>query len=342
MNYSLNEEVFEGFFQRIRDLIIPSESNNYKSRFLQSKTLLYCVVFLLILKIVFTLLSVNIAPNVFFADITKNALENFVNQTRQAIGLKPLAENQKLNYAAQLKAENMIQEQYFQHTSPSGITPWVWFVKAGYNYHYAGENLAIGFYESEEVFNAWLNSPTHKENIVNPNYTEVGTSVLKGFGGSDNSIVVVQEFGSPQVAKVTPKNINQGTVVTQPKPQTTTNKKVTEGNTTTPVVVTEKVLSETIESNSSIGEPTGNTVNNLWAKILSQLIYNYSMWIEKIILAISFIVMGVLLTLLFLNFNINLHKQLVFRALLIVVLLLTATLIDKEFIISLIPHRVII
>ena len=124
---------------------MPSESNNYKSRFLQSNILLYCVVLLLALKIVTILVSINFPQNIFFADITKSALENFVNQTRQSAGLQPLSENEKLDQAAQLKAENMVQDQYFNHTSPSGVTPWFWFLQAGYNYKYAGENLAIGF-----------------------------------------------------------------------------------------------------------------------------------------------------------------------------------------------------
>ena len=96
------------------------------------------------------LVSINIPQNIFFADITKSALENFVNQTRQSVGLQPLTENTALDQAAQIKAENMVQDNYFEHTSPSGITPWAWFVQAGYNYKYAGENLAIGFFDSKK------------------------------------------------------------------------------------------------------------------------------------------------------------------------------------------------
>ena len=118
MDYSLKEEVIESFFQKIKSFILPSEDNNYKSRFLQSNILLYCVVLLLAIKIATILVSTNIPQNIFFADITKSALENFVNQTRQASGLNTLAENEKLNQAAQLKAENMVQDQYFNHTSP--------------------------------------------------------------------------------------------------------------------------------------------------------------------------------------------------------------------------------
>ena len=208
MDYFVKEDIIEHVFERIKRLILPSESNDYKSRFLQSNILLYFVVLLLALKIVATLISINFPQNIFFADVTKSALENFTNQTRQSDGLKTLTENQKLDQAAELKAENMVQDKYFDHTSPTGVTPWFWFLKAGYNYKYAGENLAIGFYDSKEVYDAWLNSPSHKTNITNPNYTEVGTAVLSGFG-QNNTIVVVQEFGSQLPVKpVVVKNNN--------------------------------------------------------------------------------------------------------------------------------------
>ena len=162
-------------------------------KLLLSNFLFYCVIFLFVLKISTVLVSINFPQNIFFADVTKSALENFVNQTRQSVGLSMLSENQKLNQAAQLKAENMTQNNYFAHTSPSGISPWFWFSKAGYNYKYAGENLAIGFFESNEVYQAWLNSPSHKVNILNPNYTEFGTAVVYGFGENNAVIVAVEK-----------------------------------------------------------------------------------------------------------------------------------------------------
>ena len=78
-------------------------------KLLLSNFLFYCVIFLFVLKISTVLVSINFPQNIFFADVTKSALENFVNQTRQSVGLSMLSENQKLNQAAQLKAENMTQ-----------------------------------------------------------------------------------------------------------------------------------------------------------------------------------------------------------------------------------------
>lgn len=312
-------------------------------KFLQSNALLYCVVLLFVLRIATVSLSINFPHNMFFADITRSSLENFVNQTRQSVGLKPLAENEKLDQAAQMKAQNMVQDQYFNHTSPSGVSPWFWFQQAGYNYKYAGENLAIGFYESQEVYNAWLNSPEHRANIVNNNYTEVGTAVLGGFG-SNNSIVVVQEFGSQQPVKpVAPQSQPKPTPKPVPTPTSTT--KITEPVATTgdnSINNSEEVLSQTTQAQSFLEVPSGNAVNSLSSKILNSVLYNYDGLLQNMIFGVSIVIIGILLTLIFLNFNFNFKKELVFRAVLIVVLLSVATLVNKEIIVSLIPHQILI
>jgi len=344
MDYSLKEDIFKSIFEKIKYLIVPSENNNYKSRFLQSNLLLYCVVLMLVLKIGMTLVSINFPQNIFFADITKSVLENFANQTRQSLGLPVLKNNQKLDQAAQLKAENMVQNQYFNHTSPSGVTPWFWFLKAGYNYKYAGENLAIGFYESKEVYNAWLNSPSHRANIVNPKYTEVGTAVLSGFG-SNNTIVVVQEFGTQLLVTTVVKNNNSKPAKVQPNTQTTA--KNTEPATAADTQTSagngnEKVLSQATESKISIESLKENNVNDSFSKLLNFVLYSYEELLQNIIYGISMVVIGILLTLIFFNFNINVRKELVFRSVLIMVLLFAATLINREIIISFIPHQIII
>jgi len=351
MNYSVEEDIVKTIFERIKHFIVPSENNGYKSKFLQSNLLLYFVVLIFVFKIFITLVSINLPQNIFFADIAKSALESFVNQTRESNGLKPLAESAKLNQAAQLKAENMVANNYFNHTSPSGISPWYWFTKVGYNYKYAGENLAIGFFDSQEVYQAWLNSPEHRANIVNPNYTEVGTAVLSGFG-SNNTIVVVQEFGSQKTAVKPTTVATKTTIITQTqksnvKVSTDKNSSATVNNKTTPTQnantsTKEKVLSQSTESQDSIKPATTNGINNLSSKLLNSVLYSYNGLLQNILYGISMIITGILLTLIFFSFNINFKKQLVFRAVLIMVLLSVATLINKEIIIAFIPHQIFI
>lgn len=333
MEYSFNKGIFEQILGKTKGLIFPSEKNNHRSRFLQSNVLLYCVVLLLFLKVAVTLISINFPQNIFFADVTKYALENFINQTRQSVGLNPLKPNEKLNQAAQLKAENMVQNQYFSHTSPTGLTPWFWFAKAGYSYKYAGENLAVGFYESEEVYRAWLNSPSHKANIINPNYTEVGTAVMSGFGGGlpgqGNTIVVVQTFASPLPIKTTQPEQTQlpaKTEVVQAPEQT-----VSPNN--NGKVLSQSVITETVKEAGT---------NSVQSKVISSVLYDYENILQNIVYGASLVVIGVLLILIFFNFEIKFKRELVFRAFLVVVLLSAATLLNKEIIIAFIPHQIII
>ena len=313
MNYSLPEIKFDVKFLQ---------------KFLQSNILLYCVVLLLALKIVTVFVSINIPQNIFFADITKATLENFVNQTRQSFGLQPLVDNQKLDQAAQLKAENMVANNYFAHTSPTGVTPWYWFLQAGYNYKYAGENLAIGFFDSEEVYKAWLNSPEHKANILNPNYKEFGTAVLNGFG-PNNSIVVVQEFGSQQQPiKNAPAPANNN-----PKPVVAPQKQNP--------VTQPKVLSQSTEPTPELA-PEKTVNSSPYSDIINSFLFNYDGILQNVIYGISLVVIGLLLLMIFLNLNFKLRKELVIRSALIVILLSVATLLNRELIISIIPHQIFI
>jgi hypothetical protein len=104
-----------------------------------------------------------------------------------------------LNQAAQEKADDMAQNGYFAHTSPDGKTPWYWLDQVGYNYSYAGENLAVNFTDSQDVTAAWMNSPEHRANILKANYTEVGTGVAEGMYDGNETIFVAQDFGTPVV-----------------------------------------------------------------------------------------------------------------------------------------------
>jgi len=305
---------------------------------IQNNILLYFVVLLLVLKIITVGVSINFPQNIFFADITKTALENFANETRQSLGLQPLTENSKLDEAAQLKAENMVQDNYFAHTSPQGLSPWYWFLQAGYNYKYAGENLAIGFFDSQEVYQAWLNSPEHKANILNPNYKEFGTAVVNGFG-QNNTIVVVQEFGSQLPLKTTAVNNNtKGPASGYPAAQPVVKPTQPAAATTAP----EKVLSQSTETKNTVEPAKTNSANNLYSKILNSVLYNYDTVLQDIIYGVSLAVIGILLALILFNFKIDFKKEFVFRSVVIIALLSLATLINRDIIILIIPHKIII
>ena len=131
------------------------------------------------------------------AEITAQKMIELTNESRVELGLSPLIVNDKLTAAAAAKADDMFTFQYFDHNSPSGVTPWFWIKSAGYDYLCAGENLAIDFVTAEGTHMALLRSITHRDNILKPDYTEIGIAVKKGIFDGNESIIIVEEFGAP-------------------------------------------------------------------------------------------------------------------------------------------------
>lgn len=130
--------------------------------------------------------------------VINSVVVDITNQERSFIGLGELKINEALRKAAQAKAEDMAKKGYFAHQSPDGKTPWYWIDQTGYTYKAAGENLAINFDYSKDVVNAWMNSPTHKANIVKAKYQEIGIGIAEGFYQGRPTVFVVQLFGTPK------------------------------------------------------------------------------------------------------------------------------------------------
>jgi hypothetical protein len=122
------------------------------------------------------------------------------NEERDGANLNILKRNATLDKAAQLKAEDMAARGYFSHNTPDGKTPWYWFDQASYKYVHAGENLAVHFTDSSDVVDAWMKSPSHRANILNGNYREIGIGTAKGKYEGFDTVFVVQLFGTPAAA----------------------------------------------------------------------------------------------------------------------------------------------
>ena len=127
-----------------------------------------------------------------------SVLVALANNERSINNAGKLTVNATLERAAQMKADDMASKGYFAHNSPEGKTPWYWFEQAGYNYEYAGENLAVNFNDSDEVHTAWVKSRGHFLNIINPRYTEIGVATSTGMYKGREAVFVVQMFGTPQ------------------------------------------------------------------------------------------------------------------------------------------------
>lgn len=119
------------------------------------------------------------------------------NNARTSSKESALATNPLLTSAAQAKADDMAKRGYFAHMSPDGKMAWYWIDKSGYKYEYAGENLAVNFDESDKLVSAWMDSPTHKQNILNPHYTDIGIGTATGTYKGRTATFVVQLFASP-------------------------------------------------------------------------------------------------------------------------------------------------
>ena len=176
------------------------------------------------------------------AAVLPAVLANLTNEERHSEKLQSLTTNPILVKAATMKAEDMATKGYFAHTSPEGKTPWYWLELAGYDYQYAGENLAINFTDSKDVASAWMNSPTHKANIVKGNYTEMGTGVAFGTYEGKETVFVAQGYANP--AKK---------VAVNPEPEKVAINKPEDVKNTATIVDAESVLgAETVKQSEDI------------------------------------------------------------------------------------------
>ncbi len=197
------EKIFRHYF-------VSGKHNKHKPHILRS----YFIISILIISAF--LFSLSYGSNFFFqktvlgASIASNILVDLTNNDRLAENLVPLRINNKLNFAAELKNKDMLENSYFAHNSPLGLTPWHFLQLAGYNFSYAGENLAINFTEANEVENAWMKSPLHRANLLNPKFQEIGINVASGIRDGLQTLYIVQMFGTPAQKRI---QVNQEVVI---------------------------------------------------------------------------------------------------------------------------------
>lgn len=101
-----------------------------------------------------------------------------VNEIRQENGLKPLTANWELSRVARYKSQDMVDNKYFSHTSPTYGSPFQMIKAFGLSYRSAGENIAMGYATPQAVVNGWMNSSGHRANILNASYTQIGVGYV--------------------------------------------------------------------------------------------------------------------------------------------------------------------
>ncbi len=186
---------------------IPHKNNQHRPHFLHTKNTQRILVLVLALELLVFVLPaltfVSRVNNTNLASVLPGVLAVLTNDERKNNNLPELTVSQKLTEAAELKAKDMAENSYFAHTSPKGKTPWYWLEQVGYRYDYAGENLAINFSDSKDVTEAWMDSPTHRANIVKSSYTEVGTGIATGVYEGKETVFVAQLYANPKNSSAT-------------------------------------------------------------------------------------------------------------------------------------------
>lgn len=245
------------FSAKIRHYFTPHHTNNFRAKLLHNTGIFFFIGILLVGNLFIRLLDSSPLHILgFTSSITINEVVTATNNERIQAGLATLKYSEKLADAARRKAANMLEENYWSHNSPSGKSPWIWFKNAGYAYLYAGENLAKDFGSTDRMIEAWMASPTHRDNIVSNKYTEIGVAVVPGTLQGKDTMLVVQLFGSPST----------GTIASSSDVAPTTTQEI-------PAPTTVPVL-EPVATNPNIHSATPDTVEALVAEVQAQPKFN--------------------------------------------------------------------
>jgi uncharacterized protein YkwD len=331
-------DIIDAMKRVVKHYFVPHEGNEYKPHFFRE----FCVIATLVVLVV--LFGLSSAVSTFFkytdsgAAIYTAFLVELTNSDRAKENLGTLSTSALLIEAAKRKAEDMSKYSYFAHNSPRGITPWHWFDEVGYTFVYAGENLAVDFNETAAVERAWMRSPTHRENILNKNFTEIGIATADGVLDGKPTIFVVQMFGKPaaaaetRVAAVAVASENQISSSTQnmpsvperkplavaapkPKPAPVVPQLETVTDNPTFVVVKNTTAIEA-STTPTVGAVSGAEAEVLWYE---KMILEYPKAVHYTYTFISLLVLLALLLMIFIEIKTQHPKNIIYAVLLLVI-----------------------
>lgn len=184
-----------------KQLLVPHRGNQYRPHLIRRYGLIAVMIVALGIPVLINKLSDGSVLGVKQA-VTPQGVFDDTNNVRRSKGLKPLVANTALSQAATDKANDMLNEEYWAHTSPSGLTPWHWFSAVGYRYSVAGENLAKNFDSNDAVVTAWMESPEHRANLLDDAYQDVGIAVAHGTMNGAPIDLIVALYARPSTGAV--------------------------------------------------------------------------------------------------------------------------------------------
>ncbi len=217
----------------------------------------------------------------YATDMSSSGLLEATNAERTENGRSKLSLNSKLSSAAQSKANDMVKRDYWSHNTPDGKEPWVFISTAGYDYQKAGENLAYGFLTSSSTVSGWMSSASHKANMLDSTFTEVGFGYANSsnFNDDGKQTVVVAMYAKPQVLSVsnTAPASAEPTTASPPSDTTVSTAKPKPQNTAKTAAKSEKAFNNT---NDSVEPPVANitriqtvsSLNGAWSLFVIGLV----------------------------------------------------------------------
>lgn len=191
------------FLVSIKHFLIPHKSNNYKPHAIRWQSLTLTATVSLITHasyVYFTTGQIGVLGKTVQVDISSLADET--NSIRKENNLAELVVDKNLSIAAQSKADDMINNNYWSHNSPSGKTPWDFIHQTGYKYQSAGENLAKNYPDSGNIIEAWMSSETHRQNILNKDFTSMGFGSAEGVINAKINTIVVAYYAKSSDVKL--------------------------------------------------------------------------------------------------------------------------------------------
>ncbi len=293
--------MFRKFLHFLKDSLISSERNGHHPFLFRRNAVAVVIALVLLIEALFIVEELIVfRKSDFLSAVLPAIVMSLTNGARAGDNLSSLSTNQLLVSAAQKKAHDMARRGYFSHVSPEGNPPWYWLDSVGYNYRYAGENLAVNFTDSKELVDSWLNSPAHRANILKEDFTEIGIGMATGTYKGRESVFVVEFFGSP--LPVSASAIRDG------KPEVANEADLANVSPDTPAVFGTSTTqnytdsSRILESISSPSTLTNNLLSGmailLFGLILISTVYNLHFPRPAIIaggLSVTLVILGVLL-----------------------------------------------
>ncbi|KKT40281.1 hypothetical protein A3K29_02720 [Candidatus Collierbacteria bacterium RIFOXYB2_FULL_46_14] len=182
-------------------LFFPHPHNNHKAKVLWPKSIVILIGLFIMGRSIVDI-TIGLLPGVlgYASQIDPAKVIELTNNERLNAGLTIVKQNQELNQAALAKASDMFAHNYWAHVSPAGTEPWSFVISSGYKYQHAGENLARDFGNPSDIVKAWMASPTHRQNLLDNRYKDIGVAVMDGYLNGVETTIVVQMFGTPQTS----------------------------------------------------------------------------------------------------------------------------------------------